>query len=65
MNIPTVDDLVARAEALVPYLKEEAAATESRRNLSTETMAKLHEAGFFRFFRPRAYGGYEMDWGTQ
>lgn len=65
MTIPTVDDLVARAEALVPYLKDEAAATEKRRTLSTETMAKLHEAGFFRFFRPRAYGGFEMDWGTQ
>jgi len=65
MTVPTADDLVANAEALVPYLTEQAGATEQRRSLSEETMAKLHEAGFFRFFRPRAYGGYEMEWGTQ
>ncbi|MEQ8246312.1 MAG: acyl-CoA dehydrogenase family protein [Alphaproteobacteria bacterium] len=65
MSVPTIDDLCARATALVPYLKTEAAATEQRRALSPETMAKLHDAGFFRFFRPKAYGGYEMDWGAQ
>jgi alkylation response protein AidB-like acyl-CoA dehydrogenase len=65
MTVPTVEDLVARAEALVPYLKDQAAATEQNRTLPTETVKKLHEAGFFRFFRPRAYGGYEMDWGSQ
>ena len=62
---PTADDLAARAEALVPWLRQEAAATEQRRMLSAETMSRLHAAGFFRFFRPRAYGGYEMDWGAQ
>ncbi|MDA1057963.1 MAG: acyl-CoA dehydrogenase family protein [Proteobacteria bacterium] len=65
MDIPTIDDLTDRATALVPYLKEHAAATEQRRTLSSDTVAKLHEAGFFRFFRPKAYGGYEMDWGSQ
>ncbi len=65
MTIPTADELAARAEALVPYLRDEAAATEKRRTLSVDTVARLHEAGFFRFFRPRAYGGFEMDWGAQ
>jgi 3-hydroxy-9,10-secoandrosta-1,3,5(10)-triene-9,17-dione monooxygenase len=65
MIIPTVDDLTTRAEELVPYLKDQAATTEQNRTLPTETVTKLHEAGFFRFFRPRAYGGFEMDWGSQ
>ena len=65
MPVPTIDDLTERAAALVPCLKAEAAATEQRRAISPETMAKLHQAGFFRFFRPKAYGGYEMDWGAQ
>ena len=64
MTIPTVNELTARAEALVPYLKGEAGAAEKRRTLSAETMEKLHVAGFFRVSRPRAYGGFEMDWGA-
>ena len=56
---------MARARALTPYLKEEAAATDDRRSLSTETVRRLFDAGLLRFFQPRRFGGWEMDWGTQ
>ena len=64
-SAPSLADLVARAQALVPYLKAEAAATDERRSLSPETVRKLFDAGLLRFFQPRRYGGWEMDWGTQ
>jgi 3-hydroxy-9,10-secoandrosta-1,3,5(10)-triene-9,17-dione monooxygenase len=61
----TPADLVAAAEAMGPTLAARAAATEAARALSSETMNDLHEAGLLRYFVPRRYGGYEMDWGVQ
>jgi 3-hydroxy-9,10-secoandrosta-1,3,5(10)-triene-9,17-dione monooxygenase len=55
---------MARAEALLPALKERAKATEERRSLSDETMRDLFDAGLLRILQPAAYGGYEMDWPT-
>ena len=64
-SVPTIGQLMANARALVPHLKAEAAATEDRRTLSKEMVRKVFDAGLFRYFQPRRYGGYEMDWGTQ
>jgi 3-hydroxy-9,10-secoandrosta-1,3,5(10)-triene-9,17-dione monooxygenase len=63
--VPSVEELVDRARALVPYLKEKAADADKRRSLSAETVRKLFDAGLLRFFQPRRFGGWEMDWGTQ
>lgn len=57
--IPPPDELVARAEALRPFLREEQAATEERGRPSRETHEKLVAAGFYKMFIPRKYGGYE------
>lgn len=57
---PTRDELLARAEALVPMLQERAAQCESARALPAETVHAFEEAGFYRILQPRAYGGYEM-----
>jgi 3-hydroxy-9,10-secoandrosta-1,3,5(10)-triene-9,17-dione monooxygenase len=61
----TEEALIARAEALVPTLKERAAQTEAARMLPAETMADLHAAGLLRFFQPKRFGGYELEWGVQ
>lgn len=59
-----LDDLLKRARALVPNLKERAVETESLRRIPVETMADLREAGFCRLYTPKRFGGYELDWGA-
>ncbi len=54
-------ELVARAVALQPLLREQAARGESDRVLPVEIVDALAEAGVFRLLTPRRYGGYETD----
>src|SRR5215813_12383423 len=61
--VPTIDELAARAEALLPRLRERAAQTEELRRVPDETIADFRQAGFFRLFQPARYGGYELDYG--
>jgi 3-hydroxy-9,10-secoandrosta-1,3,5(10)-triene-9,17-dione monooxygenase len=61
--IPTIDELAARAEALLPRLQERAARAEELRRVPDETIEDFRQAGFFRLFQPRRYGGYELDYG--
>ena len=58
--IPTADEIVARAEAMIPWLREKAEATEKARVVSKETIQAFQEAGFFKITQPRRWGGYEM-----
>ena len=53
---------VARAEALVPALRERAVKTEKLRRLPEETERDLHETGLFRVLQPRRVGGAELDY---
>jgi 3-hydroxy-9,10-secoandrosta-1,3,5(10)-triene-9,17-dione monooxygenase len=59
----TLADLVERAEALVPRLRERAAATEALRRLPDETARDFQQAGLFKVFQPARYGGFELDYG--
>lgn len=59
----TLADLVERAEALVPLLRERAATTEALRRLPDETAREFQDAGFFKVFQPARYGGFELDYG--
>src|SRR4051794_27907399 len=59
----TIDDMVQRAQALVPRLRERAAATEALGQLPPETVADFHAGGFFRVLQPRRFGGLELDYG--
>jgi 3-hydroxy-9,10-secoandrosta-1,3,5(10)-triene-9,17-dione monooxygenase len=63
MTAPTLEDLVARAEAMVPALKQRAATAERDGRLSRETIEEFKDAGFFRVFVPKRYGGLELDYG--
>lgn len=58
---PTRDDLVGRAVALQPLLREHAVAGDTDRKQSDEVIAGLTEAGLFRMLTPGRYDGYEMD----
>jgi len=63
MKTLTLANLVARAEAMVPALKERAARAEAEGRLPLETIDEFREAGFFRVFVPKRYGGLELDYG--
>ena len=45
-------------------LKERAIETEALRRIPDATMADLRDAGFYRLYTPRLYGGFELDWGA-
>ena len=58
-EIPGHNDLVARAAALQPLLREYAAKTDAGRCLPDAVNAALTEAGFFRLVTPQRFGGYD------
>ena len=57
----TPADLIARAVALRPKLIAAQADTEERTYHSEELHRDFLEAGFYRLYVPRRYGGYEFD----
>lgn len=58
VEIPSVEALVARVE---PVIRQYAARSEAERRLAPELVDALNDAGLFRVWVPRAYGGLEMD----
>lgn len=62
---PSEAEIMARARALVPMLRERAAETERLRRLPDATHRAFLEAGFYKILQPRHYGGYELEFGTQ
>jgi len=58
--VTTPQQLVERARALVPALRERQAKTDELRRLPDETIADLQAAGLFKVIQPARYGGYEM-----
>ena len=58
--IPTPDDLVARAESLIPFLRERAGDADRRGEFLPEIIHQLRRAGFFRILQPTRFGGYGL-----
>src|ERR1700730_7242762 len=54
-------ELVARAVALRPLLREHAGQMDAERHLADEVNAALVDAGMFRLLTPKRFGGYEAD----
>jgi len=57
---PTREDILHRARAMVPLLREKALQAERDRLIPVETHRAFQQAGFYRLFQPARYGGYEM-----
>ena len=57
-------ELIARAKALAPAVREEAPAAEQRGHYSEALHQKFRDAGFYRIFVPRRFGGYAFDFPT-
>jgi 3-hydroxy-9,10-secoandrosta-1,3,5(10)-triene-9,17-dione monooxygenase len=60
-NIPTADELVARARALAPKLRERAVRAERDRNIPQESVDEYLAAGLIHILQPKRWGGYEHD----
>ncbi|MBS0474282.1 MAG: flavin-dependent monooxygenase [Proteobacteria bacterium] len=58
--IPTAEKLISRARAMIPVLRQRAAACVAGRDVPAESIAEFQEAGFFRILQPRRWGGFEM-----
>ena len=58
------ETLLARAEALIPVLRERAAAAEELRRIPDESIADLIESGLIRATLPARLGGAEVDYRT-
>ncbi|MCC6648582.1 MAG: flavin-dependent monooxygenase [Polyangiaceae bacterium] len=57
----TPKELIERARALLPTLRERAARTQEERKVPEETIRDFQDAGFFRMFQPARWGGLEVD----
>ncbi|WP_214366139.1 acyl-CoA dehydrogenase family protein [Pseudonocardia sp. H11422] len=62
---PTREELVARAAALVPLLKQNAEPCENEGRLPKENVDALVDAGLLKLTLPRRFGGYEADTHTK
>jgi 3-hydroxy-9,10-secoandrosta-1,3,5(10)-triene-9,17-dione monooxygenase len=54
------DHLLEAARALVPTLRERAAATNAARDVPPETIADYHRANILRILQPRRFGGLQL-----
>lgn len=55
-------DLLERAAALAPVLRERTAKAETLRRCPEETVADLAAAGLLRICQPARWGGHELPW---
>ena len=58
--IPAHEEMLARADALIPRLRERAEETELLRRIPDTTMDEMKDAGFFRILAPKGVGGFGM-----
>jgi 3-hydroxy-9,10-secoandrosta-1,3,5(10)-triene-9,17-dione monooxygenase len=61
MTNVTRQELLGRARELVPELRARAEKAEAERRMPEATNRAFHDAGFYKVFRPKRFGGYEMD----
>lgn len=60
-RVPTAEELLRRAQALVPHLIERGMQADRDRRVPDETIAEMKAAGLFRALQPKRWGGYETD----
>jgi 3-hydroxy-9,10-secoandrosta-1,3,5(10)-triene-9,17-dione monooxygenase len=57
----TPKEMLQRAEAMRPVLRERQAKCEELGRIPEETNQEFVDAGFYRILQPRLFGGYEFD----
>ena len=58
--VPAPEDMLARAQGLIPALRGRAEETERLRRIPDSTMAELRAAEMFHLLSPKAVGGFGM-----
>ena len=58
--VPAPEDMLARAQGLIPALRGRAEETERLRRMPDSTMAELRAAEMFHLLSPKAVGGFGM-----
>jgi 3-hydroxy-9,10-secoandrosta-1,3,5(10)-triene-9,17-dione monooxygenase len=53
-------DLLERARAMIPVLREREPVASEQGQVPDETIAEFKQAGFFKVLQPKRYGGYEL-----
>src|SRR5210317_551586 len=60
-NLDLHNELIKRAEDLIPILKERSESANADRRIPKETIQDMKDAGFFKILQPKQYGGFELD----
>ena len=60
-NLDLHNELIKKAEDLIPILKERSESANADRRIPKETIQDMKDAGFFKILQPKQYGGYELD----
>ena len=60
LAVPSVAELVERARAMIPMLREKANSVEKNRMVPSETIQAFIDAGFFKIIQPEQFGGWGM-----
>jgi 3-hydroxy-9,10-secoandrosta-1,3,5(10)-triene-9,17-dione monooxygenase len=53
-------EAMRRAQAMIPFLKERAAAQETATHMTQDVLEAFHENGLLRYMQPKAWGGMEL-----
>jgi alkylation response protein AidB-like acyl-CoA dehydrogenase len=61
LSIPSPEELIGRARAMVPEIRELAEETERNRNVFPRIIDKIRDAELLRTCRPKEFGGFEHD----
>lgn len=61
LSVPSPEELIARARALVPEIRALAEETEKNRNVFPHVIDRIREAELLRTCRPKRFGGFEYD----
>ena len=59
--VPSPEELIGRARAMVPEIKALAEETERNRNVLPHVIDKIRDAELLRTCRPKEFGGFEYD----
>ena len=60
-QVPSADELIARAKKLAPKLRERAVKAEYDRHIPRESVEEYIDLGLIHTLQPRRWGGYEHD----
>ena len=59
--VPTAEEMIGRARALIPALAARAPQGERERRIPGEDIADMKAAGLFKVLQSKRWGGYELD----